>query len=148
VSQEEEIMSTNKQKALAKKILQNPSMEMGEAMKEIGFSENTRPHDVANTKSWQELMEKYLPDDLVLDTHKAGLTAMKQLSVRGGKDANAGSDDFIEVEDHPTRLKAVELAYKVKRKTEGTIAVQINNIIPILGGQSVKQDVPSNDSDK
>ena len=120
-------MPTVKQKALAKEIVANSSPDMKTAMIKVGYAEATATHpsQITNTKTWNDLMEKYLPDDKVLATHAAGLDAMKQLSVHGGKDANAESDDFIEVEDHPTRLKAVELAYKVKNKF-------VNNQINIL----------------
>jgi hypothetical protein len=109
---------TIKQKAVAKDIMENHGKPISQAMLDAGYDPSSakNPSNLTESKGWAELMEKYLPDDLVLDTHRAGLTAMKQLSVRGGKDANAESDDFIEVEDHPTRLKAVELAYKVKKK--------------------------------
>lgn len=121
-------MATNKQKALAKKILENPSLTMKDAMTQVGYAENTviAPQNVTESKGWKELMDKYLPDDKLLEVHQEGLEAMKQLSVRGGKDANAESDDFIEVPDHPTRAKYLDLAYKVKGKMNET-TVQVLN---------------------
>lgn len=111
-------MATNKQKALAKKILHNPSMEMGEAMKEVGYSENTRPHDVANTESWQKLVEKMLPDEKVLLRHAEGLDATKVVS--------SHTEPDYEVADYGVRKQYVELAYKVKGKLKDT-AVNILN---------------------
>lgn len=119
-------MPKNKQKELAKLILQNPSMEMGQAMREVGYSENTRPHDVANTQSWQELIKTYLPDDKVLEVHKKALGATKIVTSHTEPDRV--------VDDIPTQLKAVELAYKVTGKLkDGGVNVQVNNVIPILG---------------
>lgn len=111
-------MATNKQKALAKKIAENPSLPMKTAMMEVGYAENTAiaPRNVTESKAWPELLEKYLPDDKVLSTHEAGLEANKIISAKIIGNANENTDDFIEVPDHPTRLKAVELAYKVKGK--------------------------------
>lgn len=109
-------MATRKQKALAKKILQDPSMEMGKAMREVGYSVNTRPHDVANTEGWQELLEKILPDDKLIAKHNELLEATKQISARNGMGANAETDDFIEVPDYQIQAKALELGYKVKGK--------------------------------
>ena len=119
---------TLKQKAVAKQIVENHGMPISKAMINAGYDLDTakNPKNLTESKGWAELMDKYLPDDLVLNTHKAGFTAMKQLSVRGGKDANAESDDFIEVEDHPTRLKAVEMAYRVKGRGQPTNLVQNN----------------------
>lgn len=117
---------TNKQKALAKKIIENPSLTMKEAMLEVGYSENTAiaPQNVTESKGWAELMEKYLPDEDVLKTHKAGLNATKIFSSHTEPDK--------EVPDHPTRLKAVEMAYKVKGKLNDTnVNVQVN-VTPIL----------------
>jgi hypothetical protein len=102
-------MATNKQKALAKKILQNPSMEMGPAMKEVGYSENTRPHDVANTEGWQELLEKMLPDEDLLNAPKDALKAMKWNDFTGEREP-----------DHTTRLKAADQGFKLKGKIGGT----------------------------
>lgn len=115
---------TNKQKALAKKIIENPSLTMKEAMLEVGYSENTAiaPQNVTESKGWAELMEKYLPDEDVLKTHKAGLNATKIFSSHTEPDK--------EVPDHPTRLKAVELAYKIKKKTDES--PKVNIVIPIL----------------
>lgn len=103
-------------------------------MKEVGYSDNTahNPKDLTESKGFNELLDTYLPYDKVLATHEAGLEATKQLSVRGGN-ANAESDDFIEVPDHPTRLKAVELAYKVKGKMKETGDVNVQVVVPILG---------------
>lgn len=118
---------TNKQKALAKKILENPSISMAKAMKEVGYSENTAiaPQNVTESKGWQELMDKYLPDPDILEAHKAGLKATKIFSSHTEPDK--------EVPDHPTRLKAVELAYRVKKKMiEAPIAPNLgtgNNIM-------------------
>lgn len=119
--------ATNKQKQLAKIILQNPSTEVGEAMREVGYSENTRPHDITNTDSWKELMNQYLPDADILQAHQEGLKATKVVSaIIMGKDADSKTNDFIDVPDHPTRLKAVELAYKVKSKFQPTTLIQNN----------------------
>ncbi len=116
-------MSTQKQKALAKKIVGNPSLPMAEAMREVGYSEASasKPSEVTNSKGWQELMDKYLPDDKVLGAHQDALEATKTsnaaiLLTKDGQTVKAEEQGLIEVPDHQTRLKAVELAYKVKKK--------------------------------
>lgn len=126
-------MATQKQKELVKKILHNPSMEIGNAMKEVGYSENTRPHDVLNTKSWEELTEEYLPNDDMLAVHQEGLTAMKQIGalvlVKQAKDGSTSlitkdNEGMIEVPDHSTRAKFLELGYKIKGKLKDGLNVQ------------------------
>lgn len=123
-------MATNKQKALAKKVSENIGIPMGKAMRQVGYSESTSltPERVTETKGWQELMEKHLPDEKVIQTHESALEATKVVSARiTGKDADSQTDDFIDVPDYPTRLKAVELAYKVKKKLGEATPIQ-NNI--------------------
>ena len=67
---------------------------------------------------------KGLTDTHLLEPIKAGLTADKVISARviirsddptvKLEDATSRTDDFIEVPDHPTRLKAAELGFKLK----------------------------------
>lgn len=124
-------MATQKQKALAKKILENPtSVDITSAeMQEVGYSPNTRPSEIVNSKGWQMLLEKHLPDDKLLTKHEEALEATKVVSARIiGKDADSRTDDFIDVPDYPTRLKAVELGYKVKGKYIET-PPSVNNIL-------------------
>lgn len=135
---------TQKQKALAKKILKNPSLTMKDAMLEVGYAPNTAiaPQNVTESKGWAELMEKYLPDEKLLDVHEQGLEAMKPIGalvlVRNGKDGKPeqilkDNEGMIEVPDHATRAKYLELGYKVKKKlgNEGGNGplVQVNTII-------------------
>jgi hypothetical protein len=130
-------MATNKQKRLAKKILENPSMDdiTSADMVEIGYSPNTRPNEIVKSKGWNELLEKYMPDDKLMRKHDQLLEATKVVSARTtGKDADSQTDDFIDVPDYQTQYKALELGYKVKGKLKDTnINTQINIAIPILG---------------
>lgn|ERR1035437_6602578 len=129
-------MATRKQIALVKELVEsNGSTSMGEAMIKAGYSKNTalNPQQVTKSLAWPELVKKYLDEDKTLSVHQAQLDATKQLSARNGKDANAETDDFIEVPDNQARLKAVELAYKVTGRLKDTSLVQVNIAIPILG---------------
>lgn len=88
------------------------------AMREMKYSENTinTPQKVTETKSWEMLCEEYLPDNLILDTHKEAFVANRVISARTMGNANEKTDDFIDVPDWQTRMKAVELGYKVRGK--------------------------------
>lgn len=125
---------TIKQKAVAKDLLENVGKPMGKAMLDAGYSPATakNPDHLTESKGWQDLMERYLPDDLVLEAHQAGLEATKTsnaaiLLTTDGKTIKAEEQGLIEVPDHPTRLKAVELAYKVKRKMSEAPVVPPSN---------------------
>ena len=119
-------MATQKQKVLARKILENPTTtELTSAeMQEVGYSPNTRPSEIENSKGWQELMEKRLPDGRLLTKHEALLEATKPISARvTNKDAGVDTDDFIEVPDNQTQVKALELAYKIKGRLKDGLNV-------------------------
>lgn len=67
---------TLKQKLLASKMLVNVG-SVGKAMLEVGYSKSMakNPAKVTESKGFQELMVKYLPESLVLKTHKNLLVA-------------------------------------------------------------------------
>jgi hypothetical protein len=117
---------TLKQKALAKEIIENPSSTMKDAMIKVGYSENTAvaPSQITESKGFQELMNTYLDDDETLAVHKEQLHATKVISARNGKDASAETDDFIDVPDNQARLKAIELAYRIKGKLKDGLNVE------------------------
>ncbi len=121
-------MATLKQEAAVKVIVENHG-NISKAMKEVGYTDATakNPSNLTNSLGFKELMQKYLPDDKVLRTHDEALTANKVISAKIiGANANENTDDFIEVPDHPTRLKAVELAYKVGGKLKDDTPQQFN----------------------
>lgn len=63
----------------------------------------------------QEMMQKHgLDDASLLSVHAEMLQATKVVSAIGGKDAGAGSVDFIDVPDWQARGKGLEMAYKLK----------------------------------
>ncbi len=110
-----------RQKRAAKKFLESlgkgEDKSAGEILREAGYKESTSltPQYVTESKGWQELMDKYLPDDLLSQVHSESLRADKVISARiVGRDANESTDDFIEVPDHPTRHKFLDTAYKLK----------------------------------
>ena len=113
-------MATNKQKALAKKIVENPSLTMGEAMREVGYSEAsaTKPSEVTNSIGWQQLMDTMLPDEKLLLRHAEGLDATKIHTSHTEPDR--------EVPDYPTRAKYIEMGYRVKSKLKDN-GIQILN---------------------
>ena len=90
------------------------------AMREMKYSENTinTPQKVTETKSWELLLNEYIPESLVLETHKKAFNATKVISARTMGKADERTDDFIDVPDWQTITKAYELGYKVRGKLE------------------------------
>jgi hypothetical protein len=63
----------------------------------------------------QDLMEKSgLGNAVLLSKHRELLNASRTVSAISGKEANAGTVDFIEVPDSPVQVKALDLAYKLR----------------------------------
>ncbi len=94
-------MATIKQKLVASKLVENGG-NISKSMIEAGYSPATAktPQKLTESKGWRELMEKYLPDDMVLDCH----------------------NKLIKSKNEVVSLGAVNLAYKVKGKfSENTI---------------------------
>jgi len=90
-----------------------------QALKKAGYSETTaRFHQQKTLQRLgiPELCEREgLTDKKIINTIKGGLDANKVISAVGGKDANGGTVDFVDVPDWGNRLKASELAAKLKR---------------------------------
>ncbi len=109
-------MATLKQKKAVEKILENTGKPMGDILREVGYSEGTavNPQQVTNSKGWKELMEEYLPDDLLAKVHQEGLEAYKvEAGVRiGGREGIAA--EATEIPDFSTRHKYLDSAYKLK----------------------------------
>ena len=60
--------------------------------------------------------EKGLTDEKLVGKLSELLEAQKTVSAVSGKDANAGTVDFVDVPDSPVQLKALEISLKLKDK--------------------------------
>jgi hypothetical protein len=130
-------MTTIKQKLVAKEITENNRTSISKAMRKSGYAPSTatKPSNLTKSKGWNELMEKYLPDNELLETHKRALKAQKQIGAlilidKDGKVISKENEGMIEVDDTTNQLKAVELGYKVKKKLGPETLQQFN-----LGGE-------------
>lgn len=65
------LMPTLKQKLVASKLVENGG-NMGRAMVSAGYSKATAktPQKLTERKGWKELMNKYLPDEELLQKHR------------------------------------------------------------------------------
>jgi hypothetical protein len=111
-------MATIKQKRAFKVITENPRASIGSAMREAGYSKvtATKPSDMTNSQSWQELMETYLPDKKLAEVHQRGLDAKRSIVI---------DKEIIEVPDQLTQKQYLELAYKIKGKIKDNVQVTI-----------------------
>lgn len=83
--------------------------------------------------NYSDLLEEAgLTDIKLVQVLLNGLQATKQLSVRTGMDANAESNDFIEVKDFQTIHRYLETALKLKRRLGNKNEVILENVPPMI----------------
>jgi len=123
--------ATLKQKTALKKMVENGG-NISKAMRDAGYSKQTakNPSKLTKSKSWQQLMDEFLPDAKIIKVIQEGLEANRTISATvvvksddpkvRTKQATARDVDFIDVPDHATRHKFVETAVKIKNKLPAT----------------------------
>jgi hypothetical protein len=65
------------------------------------------------------------------------LEAQRTVSAVGGKDANAGTVDFVDVPDNPVQLKALEIALKLKDKFPSSKVDQTVTVVEVKGLEKI-----------
>ena len=105
------------------------SDKLGKAMVKAGYSVSTsrKPKVLTNSNAWKQVMQKYLPDDKLFRKHDEALDAIKHVLLDDG--------NMVTEPDHSIRLKAVDMAYKLKgRDNGGNVSnTQVNIVIEDKG---------------
>lgn len=118
-------MATQKQKAAISKIAENHG-NISKSMLEVGYSPNTakKPQNLTESKGFQQLMEEAgLTDEFLLQKH------LELLNAKRGKNID------------PMAVKAgLEMGYKLKGSFAPEKGEYKLNMIPIMGGLSVKKE--------
>jgi hypothetical protein len=84
------------------------------------------------------LMDKAgLTDDRLFEKLDALVEAQRTVSAIGGKDANAGTVDFVDVPDNPVQLKALEMAFKLKDKFPSSKVDQTVTVVEVKGLEKI-----------
>lgn len=120
-----------RQKKVIKELVANGGT-MKNAMVKAGYSEAyaKNPKKIETSLTYQELLDKYLPDDIIAQRHRQLLDKKEQIVVRNGKDSEIVLTDEI---DANAVAKGIDMAYKIKgsyapEKIDATItAVNIVN---------------------
>jgi len=128
-------------KKVFEKSLENLGKPLGQIMREEGYSDNTadNPKNVTESKSWGVLLDKYIPESLVLETHKEAFEANRTISVVNGRQASGGTTDFVDVPDWQTRMKATELGYKVRGKLTDKAEVKLTGLKGLVGLETTNE---------
>jgi len=105
-------MPTLKQELLVKKLVENRG-NVSKSMREVGYSPATakNPQQTTISKTYQELMKQYLPDDLISERHNDLLNKKKYVIIKKGNSAKSIKTDEMDTD----AVKAgVDMAYKIK----------------------------------
>lgn len=99
-------MATTRQLATIKDVIEN-KLPVSVAMRKNGYSPATakNPKNLTDKEAFRKAVENYLPTHKLLEAHEEALKANK---------IHGTTDDYIEIPDHMTRLKAIDMAYKLK----------------------------------
>lgn len=129
-----------RQKLVAQKVVENRG-NVSKAMKEAGYSDAyaSNPQQFKASKTWEELLEEYLPDDLLTKVALEGLFAKRiQTSPTEGD---------REVEDYAVRQRYLETSLKMKGKIiDKKDLTTGGKPFPLLGG--LVDAISSDDSSK
>lgn len=122
-------MPTIRQRKVFKRTLENNGV-VSTAMLENGYSKNSakNPKIVTGSKGWQELLDTLLSDDKLTKIHNKLLNKKETIVVSDGN--QSGSHIEWTGQPHSDASKALDMAYKLKRKyeIEGSNTVVILNI--------------------
>jgi len=115
---------------------------LGKAIRDTGLYSEVVANDpgkITDSKTWQELVEQYLPDDILAEKHRELLSQVRieyfmfpkgldDEEIRGHLEANGltclnvrmsdkGKMAFYAIPDSQARSKAIEMGYKLKGRT-------------------------------
>lgn len=89
--------------------MENRGTSLSKAMKDAGYSDAyaKNPQQLENTKTWDDLLDKYLPDETLTQKIQEGIDASREIIV---------GDSKLDVPEYAIRHKYVETALKLKNK--------------------------------
>jgi hypothetical protein len=95
----------------AKILMENKGKSLSGAMRKAGYPATTakNPQQVTKSKSWQQLMDEYLPQEFVAEKHKELFLAEDVVFIPRGK-------KILERRrpDHAARRAAIDMAHKLR----------------------------------
>lgn len=109
-------MATAKQKKSFKKSMENGG-NISKAMRDSGYSENSakNPQKQKKTKGWNELMEKYIPDEDLAKKHKELLNKQEVYLKNNNKTGKIEVIKTGEIDAHAVG-RGLDMGYKLKNK--------------------------------
>lgn len=133
-------MATLRQKKAFDKALENGG-NVSKAMSESDFSPAMakNPQKLTRSKGWQELMDKYLPEEKLAKIHKQVLEKKEILLVSDGKE---GSHLEYTGQPHPDVVKGLDMAFKLRGSYAPEKSINLNLDAEELRAK-IKQEIES-----
>ena len=120
---------TTKQARVIDNVLK-AGLNITQARLKAGYSPKTanKTEQTTNSEAWRKTMETYLPDHKLFKKHEEALEATKHVLLDDG--------NMVKEADHNIRLKAIDMAYKLKGRdmvNQGNIGQQVNIMLDSSG---------------
>ena len=129
-----------KHREVLKKMVENVGLSRTEAMKQVGYSEHYAENgNVAKTDSWEELMKNYIPDELLAKRHKELLNKREVFRVFNHTTGEY-EKELADTPDTNAVKAGLDMGYKLKGKYAAEKHINLNIPIPLLGGDSIKNE--------
>jgi len=99
---------------LAGKTGKQSAIDAGYAPKQAASQASQILNNPKFLAEWQSELRKQISPERIITKISSHLDAKKTVSAVSGKDAGAGSVDFVDVEDYQAQQKAIEQVFKIE----------------------------------
>jgi len=125
-------MATQRQRQAAKNVVENGGI-VSRAMIDANYSPKTakNPEKLTNSKGWQELMSKHLPDSALAKKHRELLNKREYITIDGESEDVGPETQAVS--------KALDMAYKLKGKYVNEDNQSNKTLIVMISGESSKR---------
>lgn len=122
---------SSRREKLAQLLVMDPKKSMKQAMIEAGYSKSSATNGgagIVKSKGFQQAMEKFLPDQLLLEKHREFLNSKRLV-----KEFRKGDVTTEISETDPSAVRALDLAYKIKGRyitpgvTQNNLVIQVSD---------------------
>lgn len=130
-------MATLNQKVIAtqiiKKVRKGETVSVSKEMRKAGYSKHTsrQPAKITASKGFQELLDKYLPEQLLLEKGKEGLQATTIRFTPKGK--------LLKVPDYSAQHKFYNTGLQLRGKLKPDVTPPPSTVINIFAGDQLKR---------
>lgn len=110
-------MATARQEKAMIKLVENGGKSVSKAMRDAGYSAKTahNPEKLTKSKSWKQLVDQYLPNDMLLEKVHELIGAKKKVTVKTKGEVTATYESV----DTYAQKSGLDFAFKIKNSYAG-----------------------------